>query len=216
MKYILSFAILFFGIFSQVQAQKADKFFKKVNQIEELAKKGTGDADPKALIKAVKLLLKNPMIRPLNHEKKTVEEDYFNPYSLLELAELYAKNKPRLLRKTKKLYAKLKAREPDIRKQDPSPKNVRIPSTDYIFFEKDKEKIQMSFQARESQHVIIEFQLGQNIGISVVDSQIPEKTIAKGVGEEVKRMHFNIEKGQWYNLELFNNTGETALLRLAW
>ena len=83
-----------------------------------------------------------------------------------------------------------------------------------IFALKKREQV-FEFRLTESQHVIIEFQLGQNIGISVVDSQVPEKTIAKGVGEEVKRMHFNIEKGQWYNLELYNNTGETALLRLA-
>ncbi len=154
----------------------------------------------------------------MNYEEKALDEDYFSPYSLIAVARKYAKSRKPLLRKLDRLEDKLMEIDPEGHygtMSPPSPKNIQIPSAGRVLFKANEKKKNMSFEAQESQHVIMEFQLGKDIGIRVFDSNAPDKALANSVGDEIKRIEFDVKKGNAYLVELYNTNGKIARLLLA-
>lgn len=212
MKYTFCLYLISFVFSSALNAQNSTDFFEKVDKIERHAKKGTGDADVKSLIKAIKLLIKSSDIRPLNYERKPLDEDYFNPHSLLVLADSFAYKKKHK-RKLKRLRKKLK-KIPNVRKQAPTPEKISIPGSDEFFFE-DNEKREMNLIGEVDQHVKIRFKLGKEIKIRLFDSDSPRRPLFVDVGsKETKWIEFDAEKGKKYILELSNKTGEDQFFQL--
>ncbi len=205
------------GIGEQLAAQNVDKFFEAADKITQHAQEGTGNATAKPLIKAIKLLIENPSIRSLNFEKKPLEEDYFNPRSMITLAQRYAKQKPRLLKKLNRLEHKLNIVEPEgsMGTMAPDPKNIRIPSADFIHFKQAENQKEMSFRAPANQLVIMEFKSGEDIGIRIFEVNAAPKPIAESSGSDIKQTRFNVKRGRTYLVELYRTDEKAALLRLA-
>ncbi|MEL6867889.1 MAG: hypothetical protein AAFP19_25920 [Bacteroidota bacterium] len=216
MKQLTLLLTLLVGLATTMNAQNDREFFKTVAEIERNAKLGINDGEYKPLLKAIKLLLDNDHIRSMSFSRDGEAYDYFNPYTLIEFAKKYARTRPKIKRKLRRYERKLRKIEPmNIGKLAPKTGDVRIPGAEILLFKAQETQKRMQFIPQEDQYVIMEFQLGQDIGIRAIDARDAGKVIAEGKGDQVKRIEFSVKKGQTYYMELYNNNGKSNILRLA-
>ena len=181
-------------------AQHLEKSGHIADEITRHAEKGFGSGDSRALIKAIKLLVRHPQIRPLLRAEEE-ENDYYNPMVLIRYARKYT-NKKRLLRKLNRLEKKVKEIP---RKLIDEPGYLSIPGACKIFIPPGAHRV---FKLKDEiiRNLLIRFQSGSKLGIVLCDLKGRELIQAPLTKKVIKEIKYQIKNGTAYQLKVFNHS----------
>lgn len=201
-----SFLLTLFLCYTSTLASQTElDFFNLVEEIQTLVKQAQVNKDPEAYLKAAKLLRKNPNIRPL-FKADSSEKDYFNPFTLLDLAAPLSESKSqrnRILRERAKL---LKIEQPFSEMNLPE-NEMRVPGASNIFIT-SKESKSRSFAVKNTQELEIRFKEGEKIGIEILD--ISSNEMVESIKEDKserreKIIRFQAQANRLYQVVMNND-----------
>ena len=158
--------VLFWCSTSTTTGQTEPDFFGLVEEIQTLVEQAQANKDPEAYLKAAKILRKNPTIRPL-FKADSSEKDYFNPFTLLELAAPLSESKSQRNRILKERARLLRVEQP-FNAMEIGENEMRVPGASNIFITSNQSKSR-SFALKNTQELEIRFKEGEKIGIEILD-----------------------------------------------
>ncbi len=201
-----------------LQAQNSDKYFETVDKVERFAKKGVGSGEVKPLLKAVRLLIDHPEVRPLNFHhplNKDKNKDFFNPFSLIKLAKRFAgmdeKDLERIQRLEKELAEELERLYTEMAIEEG---RIRIPGATNIFL-LGKGTDEVRFLSKTTQEIFIRFKEGARIGMEVLSNSDEQLIRQNKSSDTIKLISFVAKAGEEFRLVMNNDYQEPLDCNLA-